>query len=78
VLRDIIEHHVEEEETQMFPKARKVIGNEELRALGQRIQMRRQALQSGLLTRAARTVGSAAGTVVSRVGSRNGRKKRAA
>src|SRR5256714_9878748 len=33
VLRDLIEHHAEEEETEMFPKARKAMGDEELRSV---------------------------------------------
>src|SRR5215510_11403492 len=37
VLRDLIEHHAEEEETEMFPKARKVISAGSLREIGQQI-----------------------------------------
>jgi hemerythrin-like domain-containing protein len=74
VLKDLIEHHAGEEETQMFPKARKAIGNEKLRELGSQMQERKVDLQSGILTRAARTAGAAIGTVMSRVT----QKKRAA
>jgi hypothetical protein len=76
-LRDLIEHHVEEEEGQMFPKARKVMSNEELREIGRQMLTRKERMQSGMLTRAARTAGSAVEMVVNRVG-RNGRKKKAA
>jgi hemerythrin-like domain-containing protein len=44
VLKDLIEHHAEEEETQMFPKARKLMGMEELRMLGGQLQERKQEL----------------------------------
>jgi len=77
VLRDLIEHHAEEEETEMFPKARRAMSNEELRELGRQIQARKEDLQAGLLTRAARSAGSALGAIVSRV-SGNGSTKRAA
>src|SRR5437773_2435145 len=40
VLKDLIEHHAEEEEKQMFPKAKKLIGREELQELGRRIKAR--------------------------------------
>jgi hemerythrin-like domain-containing protein len=38
VLKENIEHHVEEEEGEMFPKARKVLGEEEAEALGTRME----------------------------------------
>ena len=66
VLRDLIEHHAEEEESTMFPKARKALGAERLRELGEQIQSQKEQLQSGLLTRAARTAGSAFGMAMSR------------
>ena len=68
VLKDLIEHHAEEEESEMFPKARKVMSPHQLLWLGKQIQSRKQELQAGLLTRAARTAGSALGNVMSRVG----------
>jgi hemerythrin-like domain-containing protein len=68
VLKDLIEHHAEEEETEMFPKARKVISQSELLEIGKQIQSRKQDLQAGLLTRAARTAGAALGSVMNRVG----------
>src|SRR5689334_20841243 len=55
VLLDLVEHHVEEEEKQMFPKARKAMGAEELRELGTQIQERKMDLQSDLMTRATRS-----------------------
>ena len=38
VLKENIEHHVEEEEGEMFPKAKKVLGDEEAEALGTRLE----------------------------------------
>jgi hemerythrin superfamily protein len=35
VLKDLVEHHVEEEEGELFPKAKKVLDEEDLDALGQ-------------------------------------------
>jgi hemerythrin superfamily protein len=55
VLRDLIEHHAGEEEGQMFPKARKLLGVVQLRHLGKRIQDRRTELQIGVLARAGRS-----------------------
>ena len=42
VLKEQIEHHVEEEEDDMFPKARKVLGEEEAEALGTRLEEAKQ------------------------------------
>ena len=77
VLRDLVEHHIKEEETETFPRARRAMGTEELLELGIQIQERKMNLQSGLITRAARTAGFAFEAVMSRVSTRN-RKKRAA
>ena len=44
VLRDLVEHHAEEEEKQMFPKARKVMNASQLRQLGEELQERKQDL----------------------------------
>lgn len=38
VLKENIEHHVEEEETDMFPKAKKVLGDERAEELGTRME----------------------------------------
>lgn len=47
VLKDIVEHHAEEEEKQMFPKARKAMGAARLRELGEELQDRKQQLMGG-------------------------------
>lgn len=38
VLKESVEHHVEEEEDEMFPKARKALTEEEIEALGTRME----------------------------------------
>ena len=37
VLKDLVEHHAEEEETEMFPRARKLMDREQLAELGQQL-----------------------------------------
>ena len=44
VLKDLIEHHAGEEEKEMFPAAKKLLGRDELRELGRRIQQRKREL----------------------------------
>lgn len=48
VLKELIEHHVEEEEQEMFPKAQKSMSAEELEELGQRIERRKHELERQL------------------------------
>ena len=42
VLKENIEHHVEEEEGEMFKKARQALSEEEIEALGERLQEAKQ------------------------------------
>ena len=44
VLKELIEHHADEEEKEMFPKARKLFDRDELRELGQRLEQRKMEL----------------------------------
>ncbi|PYQ29436.1 MAG: hemerythrin [Acidobacteria bacterium] len=44
VLKDLVEHHAGEEEKEMFPRARKALDRDELRELGERIEMRKEEL----------------------------------
>ena len=45
VLKDLIEHHADEEEKEMFPSAKKLMSSAELRDLGARLETRKKALQ---------------------------------
>ena len=44
VLKDLIEHHAEEEEDEMFPRARKLMSKDELAELGARLEARKAQL----------------------------------
>jgi hemerythrin-like domain-containing protein len=44
VLKDLVEHHAEEEETEMFPRARKLMEARELKELGQQLEQRKMQL----------------------------------
>ena len=47
VMRENIEHHIEEEEGEMFPKARQVFDRDELDALGARmLELKQLSLES--------------------------------
>jgi hemerythrin-like domain-containing protein len=46
VLKDLIEHHAEEEEEEMFPRAKKLLGKERLMELGEELAARKQELDS--------------------------------
>lgn len=48
VLKELIEHHADEEEKEMFPRARKVLGADQLEELGARMEARKQELLSAL------------------------------
>ena len=45
VLQENVEHHVEEEEQEMFQKARQVLSEEEINTLGARMEEMKQRLQ---------------------------------
>ncbi|MEP7060288.1 MAG: hemerythrin domain-containing protein [Actinomycetota bacterium] len=45
VMKENVEHHMEEEESDMFPKARDVFDGDELTELGDRMQVRKMQLQ---------------------------------
>ena len=44
VLKDLVEHHADEEETQMFPRARTILGREELVRLGDELAQAKGAM----------------------------------
>jgi hemerythrin-like domain-containing protein len=45
VLKELIEHHADEEEKEMFPKARKLFDHDELREMGEPLEQRKRELQ---------------------------------
>jgi len=52
VLKELVEHHADEEESDMFPKARRALGPERLKELGTQLQTRKEQLSSGMWDRA--------------------------
>ena len=44
VLKELVEHHADEEEQEMFPRARKLLSKDELTQLGQRLEARKEQL----------------------------------
>ena len=55
VLKDLVEHHIEEEEKQLFPRSKQLLDKPTLQELGERLQERRSELEGdeSLLTRSA-------------------------
>jgi len=47
VLKDLVEHHAEEEETEMFPRARKLMDRAQLMELGQQLAQAKASLNEG-------------------------------
>ena len=45
VLKDLVEHHAQEEETEMFPKAQRLLDDEQMQALGDLMQQRKETIQ---------------------------------
>jgi hemerythrin-like domain-containing protein len=45
VMKENLEHHIEEEEGEMFPQAKQVFDDEELGELGERMQSRKDELK---------------------------------
>ena len=46
VMKENLEHHITEEEDEMFPKVEQVFEDEELQELGARMQKRKEELQA--------------------------------
>jgi hemerythrin-like domain-containing protein len=51
VLKDLVEHHAEEEETEMFPRAKKLMDRAQLMDLGQRLADAKASLNGGAKAR---------------------------
>ena len=51
VLKEQVEHHVEEEETDMFPKAKKVLSESDAEALGERLEAAKEEQQKAASAR---------------------------
>jgi hemerythrin superfamily protein len=51
VAKENLEHHIEEEETQMFPKARNAFSEDELEQMGQRMAEIRQLAKQVVVSR---------------------------
>jgi hemerythrin-like domain-containing protein len=47
VLKELVEHHADEEEKEMFPRARKILSKAELNSLGERMEARKEELLAG-------------------------------
>jgi hemerythrin-like domain-containing protein len=47
VLKELVLHHAEEEEKEMFKNARKAISAGELREIGERMQARKHEIEGG-------------------------------
>ena len=43
VVKELLEHHIEEEETEMFPQARKLLGKAQLEELGAEMEAMKAA-----------------------------------
>ena len=46
VLKELVEHHAQEEETQMFVQARRLLDEQQLRVLGEEMQKRKETLET--------------------------------
>lgn len=53
VLSEAVEHHVEEEEGELFPKMKKALGKEKLQALGRKLQQAKREATSRMRREAA-------------------------
>jgi hemerythrin-like domain-containing protein len=49
VLKDLVEHHAGEEESEMFPRARKLLSREDLLRLGEQLTRAKESAKAGIL-----------------------------
>ncbi len=47
ILKEVVEHHVEEEEGEYFPECKRAFGEERLEELGQKLEMANEKLEAG-------------------------------
>ena len=59
VLKENVEHHVEEEENELFPKAEQALGEEKIEELGERLQAEKSRKQKGTRGRTSASKSSA-------------------
>lgn len=48
VVKELLEHHIEEEETEMFPQAKKLLGKAKLDELGEQMEIMKASLKKSL------------------------------
>ena len=48
MVKELLEHHIEEEETEMFPQAKKLLGKPKLDELGEQMQRMKTTLKKSL------------------------------
>lgn len=72
VLKEIIEHHVGEEEKEMFPRARQLLDVARLRQLGEAMAERKRELAAHPESKAERTTNRLIGAVVDAISPANG------
>jgi hemerythrin superfamily protein len=48
VVKELLEHHIEEEETEMFPKAKKLLGKAKLDEMGEQMEVMKTSLKKSL------------------------------
>ncbi|WP_085687321.1 MULTISPECIES: hemerythrin domain-containing protein [unclassified Pseudomonas] len=48
VVKELLEHHIEEEETEMFPQAKKLLGKAKLEELGKEMEVMKASLKKSL------------------------------
>jgi hemerythrin-like domain-containing protein len=65
VLKELIEHHADEEEKDMFPRAKKLFSKAELETLGEEMKLRKEAMKADLKPKARRS-GTSAGVAEQR------------
>ena len=51
VLKDLVEHHAEEEETELFPRAKTILGREELLRLGRELARAKESMAGGMVAK---------------------------